>query len=284
MGQYGNERWDSGTREFTSPEPPRGLQAFRDELPRLLAAERRRRTPSSRRRASPSRCTPAGCPTPRRRSCGSRQALGGRRASGTGSPSSRAGWCSRSARPACTRGSRSRPRSPSTTRRRAVRRRRPRRPRGVRGGPPAPRPGPAHAAGLLRLARSRRRSPSSPTSWSTARPACSGCCPGSPTTRRRSGLTPPDPRGDGRVAAVLQPGETLERVVHRRVTAAEVGPAGRERGRAGSSAARGTRRTARCAAPRAAPGAGGSSSQARSCRVVTTLPMVNAAAAGTGSR
>jgi trehalose 6-phosphate phosphatase len=39
MGQYGNERWDSGTREFTSPEPPRGLRAFRDELPRLLAAE-----------------------------------------------------------------------------------------------------------------------------------------------------------------------------------------------------------------------------------------------------
>lgn len=39
MGQYGNERWDSGTREFTSPEPPPGLQAFRDELPRLLAAE-----------------------------------------------------------------------------------------------------------------------------------------------------------------------------------------------------------------------------------------------------
>ena len=39
MGQYGNERWDSGTREFTSPEPPAGLEAFRDELPRLLAAE-----------------------------------------------------------------------------------------------------------------------------------------------------------------------------------------------------------------------------------------------------
>jgi trehalose 6-phosphate phosphatase len=38
MGQYGNERWDSDTREFSSPEPPPGLQAFRDELPRLLAA------------------------------------------------------------------------------------------------------------------------------------------------------------------------------------------------------------------------------------------------------
>ena len=42
MGQYGNERWDSGTREFTSPEPPAGLEAFRDELPRLLAAENAR--------------------------------------------------------------------------------------------------------------------------------------------------------------------------------------------------------------------------------------------------
>ena len=40
MGQYGNERWDAASREFTSPEPPAGLQAFRDELPRLLAAER----------------------------------------------------------------------------------------------------------------------------------------------------------------------------------------------------------------------------------------------------
>lgn len=40
MGQYGNERWDGASREFTSPEPPPGLQAFRDELPRLLAAER----------------------------------------------------------------------------------------------------------------------------------------------------------------------------------------------------------------------------------------------------
>lgn len=40
MGQYGNERWDSGTRAFTTPEPPWGLQAFRDELPRLLSAEK----------------------------------------------------------------------------------------------------------------------------------------------------------------------------------------------------------------------------------------------------
>ena len=39
LGQYGYERWDSETRAFTSPEPPRGLQAFRDELPRLLEAQ-----------------------------------------------------------------------------------------------------------------------------------------------------------------------------------------------------------------------------------------------------
>jgi len=39
MGQYGQERWDSHDRTFTSPDPPPGLQAFRDELPRLLAAE-----------------------------------------------------------------------------------------------------------------------------------------------------------------------------------------------------------------------------------------------------
>ena len=39
MGQYGNERWDSRSRAFTSPEPPAGLSAFRDELPGLLAAQ-----------------------------------------------------------------------------------------------------------------------------------------------------------------------------------------------------------------------------------------------------
>ena len=39
MGQYGHETWDSRGRSFTSPEPPAGLQAFRDELPDLLAAE-----------------------------------------------------------------------------------------------------------------------------------------------------------------------------------------------------------------------------------------------------
>jgi trehalose 6-phosphate phosphatase len=37
MGQYGHERWDSESRSFSSPEPPAGLQDFRDELPALLA-------------------------------------------------------------------------------------------------------------------------------------------------------------------------------------------------------------------------------------------------------
>jgi trehalose 6-phosphate phosphatase len=39
MGQYGHERWDSSSREFTSPEPPPGLAAFREQLPELLAAQ-----------------------------------------------------------------------------------------------------------------------------------------------------------------------------------------------------------------------------------------------------
>ena len=36
LGQYGNERWDSVTREFTSPPVPAGLGRFLDELPSLL--------------------------------------------------------------------------------------------------------------------------------------------------------------------------------------------------------------------------------------------------------
>ncbi len=39
MGQYGHERWDSSSREFSSPEPPPGLATFREELPGLLAAQ-----------------------------------------------------------------------------------------------------------------------------------------------------------------------------------------------------------------------------------------------------
>jgi len=39
LGQYGNERWDSLTRAFTTREVPPGLAAFRAELPHLLAAE-----------------------------------------------------------------------------------------------------------------------------------------------------------------------------------------------------------------------------------------------------
>lgn len=36
LGQYGNERWDSLSREFISPPAPEGLAAFLDELPSLL--------------------------------------------------------------------------------------------------------------------------------------------------------------------------------------------------------------------------------------------------------
>jgi len=36
LGQYGNERWDSTSREFTTPPPPGGLSGFLDELPSLL--------------------------------------------------------------------------------------------------------------------------------------------------------------------------------------------------------------------------------------------------------
>jgi trehalose 6-phosphate phosphatase len=37
LGQYGNERWDSVTREFTSAPVPEGLSHFLDELPTLLS-------------------------------------------------------------------------------------------------------------------------------------------------------------------------------------------------------------------------------------------------------
>ena len=36
LGQYGDERWDSASREFTSPPPPEGLSGFLDELPSHL--------------------------------------------------------------------------------------------------------------------------------------------------------------------------------------------------------------------------------------------------------
>ncbi len=39
LGQYGNERWDSRTRGFSTTSSPAGLTAFRDELPRLLAEQ-----------------------------------------------------------------------------------------------------------------------------------------------------------------------------------------------------------------------------------------------------
>ncbi|HET6626315.1 MAG TPA: trehalose-phosphatase [Nocardioidaceae bacterium] len=40
LGQYGNERWDSAGREFTSPPVPEGLDHFLDELPSLLLEHR----------------------------------------------------------------------------------------------------------------------------------------------------------------------------------------------------------------------------------------------------
>ena len=36
LGQYGNERWSSGTRRVVSPRPPRGLGSFMSELPQML--------------------------------------------------------------------------------------------------------------------------------------------------------------------------------------------------------------------------------------------------------
>lgn len=37
LGQYGNERWDSGSAEFSTAEPPTGLAAVRAQLPAVLA-------------------------------------------------------------------------------------------------------------------------------------------------------------------------------------------------------------------------------------------------------
>ena len=36
LGQYGNERWTSGTRRIVSPRPPAGLATFLRDLPRAL--------------------------------------------------------------------------------------------------------------------------------------------------------------------------------------------------------------------------------------------------------
>lgn len=36
LGQYGNQRWDSRTRDYESPDPPAELAAFRERLPTLL--------------------------------------------------------------------------------------------------------------------------------------------------------------------------------------------------------------------------------------------------------
>ncbi len=38
FGQYGNERWSTATWEVSTPPPPPGLAAFRDQLPQVLRA------------------------------------------------------------------------------------------------------------------------------------------------------------------------------------------------------------------------------------------------------
>ena len=150
LGQYGNERWDSGTREFTAPEPPPGLQAFRDELPALLAAQdadgafveekglavavHTRRLPDAA--AAYDRLQAALAERRRAARAGPRA-----RPDGAGGPCPGHAQGPRGAR---------RPRG-APRRRGAVRRGRPRRPRGVRGGARAARPGPADPAGLLGL-------------------------------------------------------------------------------------------------------------------------------------
>ena len=70
LGQYGNERWTSTDRRVISPKPPRGLATFMGELPRLLRDGPTPPAPGSRRRGSPSPCTRAGSTTRRRPSSG----------------------------------------------------------------------------------------------------------------------------------------------------------------------------------------------------------------------
>ena len=64
FGQYGNERWSSTNRRVDLAAAAAGLAAFLRELPRVLRSGRTRPTPSSRRRASRSPCTPGGSTTP----------------------------------------------------------------------------------------------------------------------------------------------------------------------------------------------------------------------------
>ncbi|MGH3329065.1 MAG: trehalose-phosphatase, partial [Streptomycetales bacterium] len=37
LGHYGRERWEAGTQQVRTPEPPPGVDAVRDRLPALLA-------------------------------------------------------------------------------------------------------------------------------------------------------------------------------------------------------------------------------------------------------
>ena len=190
MGQYGNERWDAASREFTSPEPPR--RARRRSATSCPGCSRVRTptAPTWRRRGSRSPCTRGGCPTRARRSRGWRRRWP-TRPSGTGCPWSRAGWCSRSGRRGCTRASRC---EAAVEEHQA-------------GGVlfagddlgdleafeavrATARPGDAGAAGVLGLGGAGGARASSPTSWSTGPAGVLGLL----DALRRSGRLSPAPR------------------------------------------------------------------------------------------
>ena len=229
LGQYGNERWDSATaRVHLAAAAARAAGAPR-RAPRGCSRPAAPRARSSRRRASRSRCTPAGCPTPpgpssgwrrRWRDAAERHGLvlePGRLVLEVRAPGMHKGLAVRAALAGAPR------------RRRAVRRRRPRRPRGVRGGRRPAREGLPDAAGLLGLARSSRRWPSWPTSWSTAPPACWRCSAGSPPTLAPLGPEPTAAPGAGQSGSRRRRGRPAARTgCARRVAAAQPGPAGRE--------------------------------------------------------
>ncbi len=296
MGQYGNERWDSAhprvhlaraagraaraARRAARPcsTRRRAGEAFVEEKGLALAVHTRRLpdaaaafdrlVPLLRRggRAARPRCRagPDGA-----RGARPRHAQGARRAGRRRGARGAAACCSPATTSATSRRSR---RSPRLRERR-----------------------PAGAAGLLVLARAGRASPTSPTSWSTARQACSRCCAGSPPTP--ADCAPAGPPGpllrrwpwarsaagagvDQGVAAVLEAGQPLEHVVHAHVAPAQVGPAGGQRRTAAASA--GPRQATYCQACRSScrTTRGRWSNQARSWRVTTTSPTVNAFATG----
>ena len=64
LGQYGNERWTSEQRRVITPKPPPGLSGTHRATCPGCSVERTPPMPGSRRRVSPSRCTPDGSRTP----------------------------------------------------------------------------------------------------------------------------------------------------------------------------------------------------------------------------